>query len=227
VTGPATVIRKWTLRGLAVCPYGADRQTATEFDAGNGDTATVQFLDPPAALTSPDEPNTPPAISVAESAPADPAMMAASPENNTPPAVAGGEEVPVEVPAVEAAALAAVEASGAEGQIGEGKASADAVDPTPAQPAPVALAMVSQATELSADRFTALTSENEQLKTALAEANSRLQSLGALGEAKPVAFQAAPEKEDDIDAAKFAKMTKAGQNPALAAFAASLKLPRK
>ena len=30
VNGPATIIRQWTLRGVAVCPYGADMNTETE-----------------------------------------------------------------------------------------------------------------------------------------------------------------------------------------------------
>jgi hypothetical protein len=41
LTGPATVIRKWTLRGLAICPYGADPNTTTEFKKDGGDGATV------------------------------------------------------------------------------------------------------------------------------------------------------------------------------------------
>jgi hypothetical protein len=32
--GPGVVARKWTLRGLAVCPYGQDKNTAVEFSAG-------------------------------------------------------------------------------------------------------------------------------------------------------------------------------------------------
>jgi hypothetical protein len=31
-TGPGIVIRKWTLRGVAICPYGADMHTATEMN---------------------------------------------------------------------------------------------------------------------------------------------------------------------------------------------------
>jgi hypothetical protein len=32
--GPAAVVRQWTLRGVAICPYGADRNTSTELGAG-------------------------------------------------------------------------------------------------------------------------------------------------------------------------------------------------
>lgn len=33
VTGPALIIREWTLRGIAVCPYGADMNTNTQLSA--------------------------------------------------------------------------------------------------------------------------------------------------------------------------------------------------
>lgn len=33
VQGPALIIREWTLRGIAVCPYGADMNTKTELSA--------------------------------------------------------------------------------------------------------------------------------------------------------------------------------------------------
>lgn len=36
--GPGVVARKWTLRGLAVCPYGQDKNTAVEFSAGQHPT---------------------------------------------------------------------------------------------------------------------------------------------------------------------------------------------
>lgn len=34
--GPLTVVRKWPLRAVAVCPYGADPGTATQFSEQNG-----------------------------------------------------------------------------------------------------------------------------------------------------------------------------------------------
>lgn len=33
-SGPGVVIREWPLRGVAVCPYGADANTSTEFSSG-------------------------------------------------------------------------------------------------------------------------------------------------------------------------------------------------
>ena len=40
-TGPLTVIREWSLRGVAVTPYGHDPKTSMEFAAGDEVTATV------------------------------------------------------------------------------------------------------------------------------------------------------------------------------------------
>lgn len=35
VNGPALIIRQWTLRGIAICPYGADMNTNTELSRGS------------------------------------------------------------------------------------------------------------------------------------------------------------------------------------------------
>lgn len=37
IDGPATIIRQWSLRGVAVCPYGYDSQTNSQFAAGDDD----------------------------------------------------------------------------------------------------------------------------------------------------------------------------------------------
>ena len=37
VRGPITIIRKWTLRAVAVCPYGYDPKTSTRFSDNDGD----------------------------------------------------------------------------------------------------------------------------------------------------------------------------------------------
>ena len=41
-SGPVTVIRDWPLRGVAVCPYGADSGTSTEFSSS--DTQEVKVM---------------------------------------------------------------------------------------------------------------------------------------------------------------------------------------
>jgi hypothetical protein len=35
LAGPATIIRQWSLRGVAICPYGYDNQTNSKFSAGD------------------------------------------------------------------------------------------------------------------------------------------------------------------------------------------------
>ena len=42
VEGPATIVREWSLKGMAVCLYGADHRTNTQFSDG-GETVTVQL----------------------------------------------------------------------------------------------------------------------------------------------------------------------------------------
>ncbi|MDB5294913.1 MAG: hypothetical protein JWO31_896 [Phycisphaerales bacterium] len=41
-TGPGVIVRQWPLRGVAVCPYGADANTTTEFKGG-GETVAVTY----------------------------------------------------------------------------------------------------------------------------------------------------------------------------------------
>jgi hypothetical protein len=43
LAGPATIVRKWELRGVAVCPYGYDAQTETKLSAG-GQLASVRVM---------------------------------------------------------------------------------------------------------------------------------------------------------------------------------------
>jgi hypothetical protein len=47
LAGPALVIRKWSLRGVAVCPYGYDPKTSTRLSAGIAGDVPVQFVTPP------------------------------------------------------------------------------------------------------------------------------------------------------------------------------------
>ena len=42
VDGPATIIREWTLRGVAVCPYGADPNTSSQLSATETVTVSVK-----------------------------------------------------------------------------------------------------------------------------------------------------------------------------------------
>lgn len=42
--GPGLVIRQWTLRGCAICPYGADANTQTKFSEA-AETVSIQFVE--------------------------------------------------------------------------------------------------------------------------------------------------------------------------------------
>lgn len=46
VDGPCLIFREWPLRGVAVCPYGADKMTKSEFDA---EGTTVEVIAEPGA----------------------------------------------------------------------------------------------------------------------------------------------------------------------------------
>ncbi len=47
VRGPVTIIRKWTLRGVAICPYGYDPKTSTRFSEDDCDVdVTLLSSDP-------------------------------------------------------------------------------------------------------------------------------------------------------------------------------------
>jgi hypothetical protein len=49
--GPALIIRKWTTRGIAVCPYGYDPRTSSQFSAGGiPDEVEVPFFQLPTEL---------------------------------------------------------------------------------------------------------------------------------------------------------------------------------
>ena len=44
VVGPLYIVRKWTLRGVAICPYGADKGTETRLADRPGETKTVSLM---------------------------------------------------------------------------------------------------------------------------------------------------------------------------------------
>lgn len=50
--GPGVVIREWPLRGIAVCPYGADGNTKSEFS--NSDVISVTVLEEPMSDQTPE-----------------------------------------------------------------------------------------------------------------------------------------------------------------------------
>jgi hypothetical protein len=50
--GPGVVIREWPLRGIAICPYGADQNTSTEFSADHQVLVEIQEADMATNLTA-------------------------------------------------------------------------------------------------------------------------------------------------------------------------------
>jgi hypothetical protein len=221
--GPGVVARKWTLRGLAVCPYGQDKNTAVEFSAGQHPAEVAvrytQAEQPPAVEAAPAAVDTAkdndsdPKVPVTEEAaqavdpeePAKPPEDTAAEEQTVIPAE--GQPAPGAAP-VEAAALSAapdgpafLTAFGDQGGVwfAQGKSF------TQCQ------ALFQQ--QLQADRER-LTRENEQLRTQLSAIR---------GEREPVSFGG------DADVAVMIEPTakqKAALGSGLAKFAANITLPK-
>lgn len=76
LAGPALIIRKWSLRGVAVCPYGYDNTTSSQFSIGSGGDLIV-----PVTLSEPKETMG----TKTNTAPSTPTELAAPPA--TPPVV--------------------------------------------------------------------------------------------------------------------------------------------
>jgi pyruvate/2-oxoglutarate dehydrogenase complex dihydrolipoamide acyltransferase (E2) component len=91
--GPGNVIRKWTLRGVALCPYGYDAKTSAQFAADAGKSFSVKPYGNPmkTALTAPAaDPATTPATDPAAT-PATATTPAAAPADATVAPPAAGE----------------------------------------------------------------------------------------------------------------------------------------
>jgi len=97
VAGPCLIFREWTLRGVAICPYGADGQTSTsaEFSADEAIPVSVLSGESPAA-------EAPAADSPAEEAPAPATPAEDPPADENPTEAAPAEEHPAEEPPAEA-----------------------------------------------------------------------------------------------------------------------------
>lgn len=211
--GPGVVIRKWTLRGIAVCPYGVDSSTEVTFSETGERRVPVSFLTLEDAMSSKAKfSDVPPATPPAAVAPAiaEPVVAAAPavPVAATPPVEPAKDEpkkeIPVEgVPAVPAP-VPPVETQLSEGQkylaafgnaggvwFAEGRSFAEAQQ----------LFAASSKAEMDA-----LKAENATLKEALAAKR---------GEPSPVSFSAElPAGTPPANAAKFSHL---GHNIAKAA----------
>jgi hypothetical protein len=218
--GPGVVARQWTLRGLAVCPYGQDKNTAVEFSAGQQPTEVAvrytQTEQPPAVEAAPvavdpakdndaAQEEAKEAVDPQAQEPAKKPDEKSEQEQVTTPAE--GQPTPAAAP-VEAAALSAIQdgpaflaAFGDQGGVwfAQGKSFAQC--------------QVLFQQQIQADRER-LAKENEQLRTQLSAIR---------GEREPVSFGG------DADIAAMNEPTakqKAALGSGLARFAANITLPK-
>lgn len=164
VDGPATVIRQWTLRGVAVCPYGADPNTSSQLSNAETFSVSVQKREPEMATIRNSALEAPKAVdSQLSDPPVEETPVADAPA--TEPALA--EPVPAQQATAEPDGKAFIAAFGAEGAVWfiEGKSFADA----------------SQLhSKKLADELAVLRDENAQLKQKISAAN--------LGETEAIQF---------------------------------------
>ena len=208
--GPGIVIREWPLRGVAVCPYGADMNTRSEL--AQGESIHVTFTNLPAVAGKGE-------IAMSEPKPAEavPPVVVTAPAVDAPktelaaeaPKAVDTEKKDPPVPAAPPAAPGAAALSDARAEC---KAFLDAFGPKGGE----WFAAGKTLAEAQALHAQELRAENEALKARLAALDR--------GEKAPVTFQ--PEKRDDARAKRRAELKgKVGDN--LAAFAAEIDCTRK
>jgi hypothetical protein len=44
LSGPAVIVRQWPLRGVAICPYGADMNTSAQFSASDEQEVSIRAI---------------------------------------------------------------------------------------------------------------------------------------------------------------------------------------
>jgi len=223
--GPGIVIREWPLRGVAVCPYGADMNTRSELAQDPAVHVTFTHAGKEPAMSEPKNaeaapipaptPAPAPAVDaskpepVAEAAKAveaaeQPAEVAPATVDAEKPAGHGTPAVPGKEPEAPPAAAGAADLSDGRAEC---KKFLDAFGPKGGE----WFAAGKTFTEAQALHAQDLVAENEALKARLAALDR--------GEKAPVAFQ--PEQRDDALAKRRAELrAKVGDN--LAAFAAEI-----
>ena len=210
--GPGIIVREWPLRGVAVCPYGADMNTRSELAQGESIpvTFTQSGKESPMSEPKPAEAAPPIPAPVPATAPAVAPAMAGKPAVDAPKT-----EPAAEAPKAVDAEKKDAPAPGADGLSdarAECKAFLDAFGPKGGEWFAAGKTFVDAQALHAAD----LRVENETLKARLAALDR--------GEKAPVPFQ--PEKRDDARAKRRAELkNKVGDN--LAAFAAEIDCTRK
>ena len=220
--GPGIVIREWPLRGVAVCPYGADMNTRSELAQGEGIHITFTQSGKEPAMSEPKPAEAaPPAVATAPAvdAPKTDAPKTEAPAEAPKPGTVDAEKKDAQAPpasaepsagkATQPAVPGAAELSAARAEC---KAFLDAFGPKGGE----WFAAGKTLAEAQALHAQELRTENEALKARLAALDR--------GEKAPVTFQ--PEKRDDARAKRRAELKgKVGDN--LAAFAAEIDCTRK
>ncbi len=116
--GPGVVIRQWPLRGIAVCPYGADQYTSTEFSGDKDNSILVGVRDMNLFEQSQEKSDVAPAEAVELEAVVEEVVEEAAVEAEAPVEeaveVEAEEDNVVEAEAVEAPAVEATELSRAD-----------------------------------------------------------------------------------------------------------------
>ena len=67
-SGPGVVVRQWPLRGVAICPYGADQNTSTEFEQGQEVAVEIMETEAMSEELKPEVENEQPVSEVVEAA---------------------------------------------------------------------------------------------------------------------------------------------------------------
>lgn len=187
--GPGVIIREWPLRGVAVCPYGADMHTESAFRRG-GEQQTFSLHNVEATMPKNPEKKLSEAGAVAEAAPA-----VVTPAAEAAPVVAEetkpAEEKPAEAsPADEVAALSAMRSEAKRFRESFGDKGA------------VWFAEGLTFDEARARELAELKADKERLSKEVGELKSKLAAAGQ-GEKDPVSFNADGETKRNGFAAKI------------------------
>lgn len=206
VEGPVSVVRQWTLRGIAICPYGVDSNTQVEFQE-SGKTANVSILRKGTEMSATVEAAT-------AAVEADENEVEASNEKQT----VEGVTQPVEAESDTAEAEASAAPSAVDAQLSEGQKFLGAFG----EKGGVWFAQGKTYAEAQALFQAEISAENDRLKTENAELKSKL-SAGR-GESSPVKFEADSSQKSDNESAIGEFVPKVGAN--LAKFAAGVRIVR-
>jgi len=223
--GPATIFRKWPLRGVAVCPYGADMHTESQLSGREAEqvTITVANMTPTEGDVTMQDQKPAEAAQLQAAVETEPVVEAAVEAPETPAAEVAEPESPAVEP-VEAAAEAAVETEAT-----EATEPVEPVEPAPAEAVAPGQAFLDAYGDKGAVWFAQgktfdearelhvaeLTAENKRLTDANAELTDKMAALR--GEPSPVSFQA--ETPPNPHAAAL------GDN--LGRFANGIKMPKR